>query len=133
MHVMMKNTGGETSKGHVAIDPGKDEMVHNQFMILANCVDGLTDAALLDCFISGLHDPIRREVIAQSPQSLLRVVSLARLYDEKGTIAGKPVQVLLDGGSSDSFIQPRLARRLQLPIEPASRVRGYDGQRPLSL
>ncbi|KAJ1384358.1 Retrotransposable element Tf2 [Sesbania bispinosa] len=26
--VMMKNTCGETSRGHVAIDPGKDEMVH---------------------------------------------------------------------------------------------------------
>ncbi|KAJ1427607.1 Retrotransposon gag domain [Sesbania bispinosa] len=44
---------------------------YSQFMILDNRVDGLTNGTLLDCFISGLHDPIRREVIAQSPQSLL--------------------------------------------------------------
>ncbi|KAJ1441579.1 Retrotransposon gag domain [Sesbania bispinosa] len=56
---------------------------YSQFMILANRVDGLTDAALLDCFISGLHDPIHCEVIAQSPQSMLRVVSLAHLFYEK--------------------------------------------------
>lgn len=56
---------------------------YSQFMILATRVDGLSDAALLDCFISGLRDPIRRDVIAQNPQSLVRAVSLARLYDEK--------------------------------------------------
>ncbi|KAJ1419267.1 Chromo-like domain superfamily [Sesbania bispinosa] len=37
----------------------------------------------------------------------------------QGFINGMVVQVLLDGGSSDNFIQPRLAHCLKLPIEPA--------------
>lgn len=40
---------------------------------------------------------------------------------------GKPIQVLLVGGSSDSFIQPRLAYRLQLPIELAPSVKVMMG------
>ncbi|XLU80481.1 hypothetical protein S245_003901 [Arachis hypogaea] len=35
-------------------------------------------------------------------------------------INGLEVQALIDGGSSDSFIQPRIAKFLNLPIEPAS-------------
>ncbi|KAJ1395637.1 Retrotransposon gag domain [Sesbania bispinosa] len=34
---------------------------YTHFVSLANRVDGLSDAALLDCFVSGLRDPIRRE------------------------------------------------------------------------
>ncbi|MCH94634.1 transposon Ty3-I gag-pol polyprotein, partial [Trifolium medium] len=36
-----------------------------------------------------------------------------------GSIAGTPIQILVDGGSSDNFFQPRLAHFLQLPVEPA--------------
>ncbi|XP_072087072.1 uncharacterized protein [Arachis hypogaea] len=39
--------------------------------------------ALRDCFISGLHQDIRREVKAQCLPSLMRAVSLARLYEDK--------------------------------------------------
>ena len=35
-----------------------------------------------------------------------------------GTINELEVQVLLDSGSSDNFLQPRLAHCLKLPIEP---------------
>lgn len=56
---------------------------YKEFMILANRVEGLTEDALLDCFISGLKQDIKRDVIAQSPSSLLRAASLARLFDEK--------------------------------------------------
>lgn len=35
---------------------------------------------------------------------------------------GLPVQVLLDGGITDNFIQSRVAKFLQLPIEPIPRV-----------
>ena len=45
----------------------------------------------------------------------------------KGFIAGKSVQVLLDGGSSDSFIQSRLAHNLQLPMEPTADVKVMVG------
>ncbi|WVZ04461.1 hypothetical protein V8G54_025267 [Vigna mungo] len=37
-----------------------------------------------------------------------------------GTIAGKDVQILLDSGSSDNFLQPNLAKFLKLPVEPTS-------------
>lgn len=46
-----------TQSGSVAI-------FYGQFIILANRVDGLSDDALLDCFISGLRDHIQRDVIA---------------------------------------------------------------------
>lgn len=37
------------------------------------------------------------------------------------------MQVLLDGGSSDNFIQPRLAHNFQLPMEPAGDVKVMVG------
>lgn len=37
-----------------------------------------------------------------------------------GMLAGSPVQVLLDGGSTHSFIQTRVAKHLQLPILSSS-------------
>nr|KYP38561.1 hypothetical protein KK1_040187 [Cajanus cajan] len=54
-----------------------------QFTALANRVQGVTTEALLDCFVGGLKPDIRRDVIAQSPTTLLRSVSLAKLYEEK--------------------------------------------------
>lgn len=44
-----------------------------------------------------------------------------------GNILGIEVQILLDGGSSDCSIHPRIAKHLQLPIEPASQVRVMIG------
>ncbi|KAI5405361.1 hypothetical protein KIW84_052223 [Lathyrus oleraceus] len=35
-----------------------------------------------------------------------------------GLIENIKVQVLIDGGSSDNFLQPRIAKFLKLPIEP---------------
>ena len=54
-----------------------------KFMSLAHRSDGLTPEALLNCFISGLNKDIRRDVVAQAPNDLLRVVALAKLYEEK--------------------------------------------------
>jgi len=34
-------------------------------------------------------------------------------------VHGFELQVLVDGGNSDSFIQPRIAKFLKLPVEPA--------------
>jgi len=39
----------------------------------------------------------------------------------QGIINGVKVQVLLDSGSSDNFLQPRIAHCLKLVIEPTSR------------
>jgi len=52
-----------------------------KFMSLANTSFGLLAGAQLNCFLSGLHVEIRRDVVAQSPTSLLRVVSLATLFE----------------------------------------------------
>nr|XP_025623830.1 uncharacterized protein LOC112716183 isoform X1 [Arachis hypogaea] len=45
----------------------------------------------------------------------------------KAQIRGLDVQALIDGGSSDSFIQPRIAKFLNLPIDPAPGVRVMVG------
>lgn len=37
-----------------------------------------------------------------------------------GCVNGQQVQILLDGGSDDSFIQPRLARFLHLDVQPCA-------------
>lgn len=71
---------------------------------MANHVEDLTDAALLECFISGLKSNIKREFLVQLPTSLVKVkfdikrevlvqlstslvraVALAKLYDAKPT------------------------------------------------
>ncbi|XP_024979726.1 uncharacterized protein LOC112516745 [Cynara cardunculus var. scolymus] len=54
-----------------------------EFTTLANQIQGLSAEALLDCFISGHRNDIRRDVVAQSPQSLAKAVSLAKLFEEK--------------------------------------------------
>nr|KYP59153.1 Retrovirus-related Pol polyprotein from transposon 17.6 [Cajanus cajan] len=54
-----------------------------KFMSLANRSIGLPDEALLKCFLSGLHAEIRRDVIVQTPTSLIRAVALAKLYEER--------------------------------------------------
>jgi len=37
----------------------------------------------------------------------------------QGTINGMVIQILLDSGSSDNFLQPRIANYLKLPVEEA--------------
>lgn len=44
-----------------------------------------------------------------------------------GVINGHSVQILLDGGNDDSFIRPRLAKFLQLPILPTKRMKVLVG------
>jgi hypothetical protein len=44
-----------------------------------------------------------------------------------GTIEHIQVQVLIDGGSSDNFLQPRIAKFLKLPIEPGPAFRVLVG------
>lgn len=44
-----------------------------------------------------------------------------------GLIGGHSVQILLDGGSDDSFIRPNLAKFLQLPIFPTRQLKVLVG------
>ncbi|CAJ2641138.1 unnamed protein product [Trifolium pratense] len=54
-----------------------------QFTSLANRVYGLSNDALIDCFVSGLNDEIRRDVLIHTPISIVKAVSLAKVYEEK--------------------------------------------------
>ncbi|XP_072066649.1 uncharacterized protein [Arachis hypogaea] len=56
---------------------------YSEFIALANRTQIDPPDALEDCFISGLKSDIRREVKAQCPPSLMRAVTLARLYEDK--------------------------------------------------
>jgi len=62
---------------------GSVQDYYREFIALANRVQGITADALLDCFLNNLKIYIRRDVIAQNPSSLLHVVSLAKLFEEK--------------------------------------------------
>ncbi|GAU25204.1 hypothetical protein TSUD_151040 [Trifolium subterraneum] len=61
-----------------------------QFTSLANRVYGLSNDALIDCFISGLSADIRRDVLIHTPNSIVKAVSLAKVYEEKYTTTLKP-------------------------------------------
>jgi hypothetical protein len=52
------------------------------------------------------------------------VVGTIRFTGQIGSIR---VKILVDGGSSDNFIQPRVAQALKLPIEPAPNLRVLVG------
>nr|KYP36856.1 hypothetical protein KK1_041988 [Cajanus cajan] len=60
-----------------------------KFIALANRVQGVTTEALLDCFMGGLRHDIRRDVLVQAPTTLMRCVSLAKLFEEKYAINQK--------------------------------------------
>jgi len=54
-----------------------------EFTALANRITGVTVDAILECFLSGFKLEIRRDVLAQSPNSILKAVSLAKLFEDK--------------------------------------------------
>ena len=56
---------------------------YSEFVALANRTNIEPQDVLRDCFITGLHPEIKREVKVQCPPSLMRAVSLARLYEDK--------------------------------------------------
>ncbi|XP_017431896.1 uncharacterized protein LOC108339268 [Vigna angularis] len=69
---------------------GSVSYYYMKFMLLANRCEGLTEEAILNCFMSGLNVDIRRDVIALTPTNLLRAVALAKLYEEKYMPGTKP-------------------------------------------
>lgn len=44
-----------------------------------------------------------------------------------GSIHGHPIAILLDGGSDDNFIQPRVAKFLNLQVQPAHPIKVLVG------
>jgi len=90
---------------------------------LANRVQGVTSEALIDCFVGGLKPDIQRDVIAQAPTTLIRCVSLAKLYEEKYTSKTKPLHdpypfrhPQTNTASSQSIKSTSLPPLLQAPI-----------------
>ena len=63
-------------------------------MGLAHSSEGLTPEAWFNCFISGLNEDIRRDVVAKAPADLLRAVFLAKLYEEKYVSVPSPHSTL---------------------------------------
>ncbi|KAJ1404859.1 Retrotransposon gag domain [Sesbania bispinosa] len=100
-----------------------------EFIALANRTTIEPPEALRDCFISGLRMEIKRkdQLMQQLEQQVMdHHLSLNAMKGTSGLgtirlkafVQGLEVQVLIGGGSSDSFIQPRIAKFLKLPIEP---------------
>lgn len=57
---------------------------YTEFLVLSTRVHGMSDDAILDCFVSGLRPSLRRDVTAHGPQTLIRAAELARLFDDTG-------------------------------------------------
>lgn len=85
-----------------------------EFTALANRTQGISPDALLDFFISGLKPNIRRDVISQSPFSMSKAVSLARLFEEKYAPEPKPYFVST-GVKPVQQPQPSASKNTNLP------------------
>jgi len=55
---------------------------YTDFLVLSTRVEGMSDDAILDCFISGLKPSLRRDIKAHNPQTLIRAAKLARLFED---------------------------------------------------
>lgn len=55
----------------------------HQFEHLANRIQEIPEHALVSCFTSGLRPELRKETLVYRPQSLVQVMELARLLDDK--------------------------------------------------
>lgn len=70
----------------------KEDSVTNYyatFVSLANRVEGVSHAAMLKCFISGLRKEIQRDIIPLLPESISKAASLAKLYEDKYPVMPK--------------------------------------------
>ncbi|XP_028775639.1 uncharacterized protein LOC114732519 [Neltuma alba] len=78
-----------------------------EFLALANRTEGVSDAALLDCFFGGLKPYLRKDVMAQKPLNLLRATELAKLFDTSvGPFDGPPKPNTTGSSRSSAFSKP---------------------------
>jgi hypothetical protein len=87
-----------------------------KFTSLANRVYGLSNDAMIDCFISGLTDEIRRDVLIYTPTSIVKAVSLAKLYEEKYTTNTKPQKTFNYSTNKPFTAKPENSTRNSAPI-----------------
>lgn len=57
----------------------------------------------------------------------MKSIAISGIMRFTGSIAGHPVKVLLDGGSDDSFIQPRVVQFLHLGTLPTEQFKVLVG------
>ena len=88
---------------------------YSEFTALANRVHVEPPEALLDCFISGLQPELKRDVLSQCPSTLMRAVSLAKLYEDKYSTSFKPV---IAPNISRPYHQPHFAHTPRPPTKP---------------
>ncbi|KAL4562071.1 hypothetical protein LXL04_034261 [Taraxacum kok-saghyz] len=55
----------------------------SEFEKLSNCVDGLSNQILHNCFISGLRSDIQAEISLHNPQTLHQTYGFAKLIEDK--------------------------------------------------
>lgn len=63
-----------------------------EFTALVNRYEGLSNEALLDCFISGMQDDIKRNVISMNPNTMVKALSLSKLFEERYSNTNKSNQ-----------------------------------------
>ncbi|MCH84803.1 hypothetical protein A2U01_0005640, partial [Trifolium medium] len=125
---------------------------YKEFNALANRVYGISNEAFLDCFLSGLQADIRRDLSEEDEENLdpdppedlhdlpigdeiQHHMSMNAMKGNSGTgiirftgmIGNIEIQVLVDGGSSDTYLQPRIAQFLKVPIEPTPKFQVLVG------
>jgi len=95
---------------------------YKEFVALANRTNLEPPEALKDCFISGLGLEIKREVKAQCPLSLMRAVSLARLYEDKASpntkITQGPQSLKHSNHQTSSMVTRQITRSNLPPLLP---------------
>lgn len=54
-----------------------------EFMRLSHYVHGLSEEFLIECFISGLKDSIKYELMAKQPKDIIEAMRLAQLEEDR--------------------------------------------------
>ncbi|KAL5743055.1 hypothetical protein ACOSP7_029787 [Xanthoceras sorbifolium] len=96
----------------------------HQFEQLANKIPGVPDHALVSCFVSGLHNDLRKEIQVYKPQSLIQAMGLAQLDDDKVTDSKSTTKSWVDRTWSNkptTFTKPSTLPPL-LPTPPSSQL-----------
>lgn len=68
------------------------EKYWNEFMRLSHQVRGIPSEHLISCFISGLRETVKIELLSRGPRSVVDAMKLARLEEEKASAIKKGVK-----------------------------------------
>ncbi|GKB38249.1 retrotransposon gag protein [Tanacetum coccineum] len=90
-----------------------------EFEALSNRVQGLSTANLLNCFLSGLREDIRRELFLLKPATLHKAIGMAKLVEDKLTTSrfSNPRSSTVRPFNNPSTQPPLVTRNNPLPIK----------------